>query len=79
MDRFSRDGEWTDNPDTHKKGGRRRNESNERNGTHTSLRATERDEIVFCVGEMPNWKMSKDDGGLVSLSFFFFFQLSGPA
>jgi hypothetical protein len=64
-----------------KKGGRRRrNESNERNGTHsTSLRATERDEIVFCVGEMPNWKMSKDDGGLVSLSFFFFFQLSGPA
>lgn len=21
----------------------------------------------FCVGEMPNWKMSKNDGGLVSL------------
>jgi hypothetical protein len=24
MDRFSRDGEWTDNPDTHKKRGKKK-------------------------------------------------------
>ncbi len=79
MDRFSRDGEWTDNPDTKKRGKEEEMNRMRETAHSTSLRATERDEIVFCVGEMPNWKMSKDDGGLVSLSFFFFFQLSGPA
>ncbi len=54
-----------------KKGGGEREEEEEMNRMRETaqvfFRERERDEIVFCVGEMPNWKMSKDDGGLVSL------------